>query len=277
MTTIVVGYKGFIGSRVYNFLQMDQFPLIGVSRDVCDLSNRAEVFSFFETVAEPFNIIFCSVIDRGVDNSWSSFQSNIAMVKNCVDCVKKSDLIKSMVYLSSVDVYGASPVLPITENTPSNPRDFYGLAKYVSEIIFSRGLEKVCPVTILRLPGIYDAGGDTRSVVGRYINEAKSKGTVELQGSGAVLRDYVCVSDLCNLIMKVLNRPASGVFNVASGTSFKLTEIVERISAKFDAKIKRSSEDKEGRSYDLVFDVSRLKQNFGIDIRKLSTVLGSGS
>ena len=64
---------------------------------------------------------------------------------------------------------------------------------------------------------------------------------------------------------------------MASGTSFKLTEIVERISAKFDAKIKRSSEDKEGRSYDLVFDVSRLKQNFGIDIRKLSTVLGSGS
>src|SRR4029077_4579449 len=42
--------------------------------------------------------------------------------------------VKTFVFTSSIAVYGASPELPMTEETPAHPEDSYGIAKQAVEL-----------------------------------------------------------------------------------------------------------------------------------------------
>lgn len=250
--------KGFIGSAITRALFEDNIEVHAVSSRECNLLESAQVEAFLRNLPQGSRIVFCAAISRIVEDSYDAFLRNIQMVQNFVSAAARGHL-GGVVYLSSVDVYGRCPTLPITERTLPAPASYYGLSKLACEFLLRRPGALDCPLTILRLPGIYGPGDRGRSVVGRFLNQMEAKGHATIYGDGSVLRDFVEVGDVCQVIRCALAKPFDGVLNVATGTSLPIREVVETLAevGRPSPTIAYESEDVNAAG-DLVFDVGAL-------------------
>ncbi len=157
-------------------------------------------------------------------------------------------------------MYGV-PALPITEQSPINPDTWYGLAKYACEWTLMSSGEVNCPVTILRIPGVYGCLPNDKSVIGTMVGSVLRENRVIINGSGNVLRDYVYVGDLCRLLEVLVPLRFQGVLNAVAGHSRSISDIarlIGKVSGR-DIDIVFNPPD-PSRHFDLVFDNRLLRR-----------------
>jgi nucleoside-diphosphate-sugar epimerase len=137
--------------------------------------------------------------------------------------------ISKIIFISSVEVYGQVPQNPILESNKENPRNLYGLAKYVCEQKFSLKVSSK-KLLILRLPGVYGYGDKFESVIGKFINSAIKKKKIVIKSTGEDKRDFLNVDDFPKILNNLLIDNACGVINVVSGKSLSIKHIAETVS-----------------------------------------------
>jgi UDP-glucose 4-epimerase len=220
-----------------------------------------ELFKSFG--GKPLTIIFLAVVNKDVDNSYSTFLKNVQMTWNFVSAARDVN-VESVVYFSSVDVYGRTPKLPMKETTSINPDTWYGLSKFASEWIVREELGSKFPICLLRIPGIFAKSRKDRSVIGRLIATIQKERKAYIHGDGKLLRDYVFAPDLCEVVERLVTRKASGTFNVATGTSVSLLQILEAIrrELRIDFEVVHLPANTE-RNFDMRYDNSKLSAAIG--------------
>jgi len=203
----------------------------------------------------------CAAIGRTTEDTFSSMNMNCNMMKNIISHHYKNG-IKGIIFLSSVDIYGRPPKrLPITENSYPVADTYYGMSKYVSEKILLKEMSTLCPVTILRLPGVYGYQDRFHSIIGRFINQSLEKNEIVIFGDGLQQRDYIEVTDVCNTIKNFIEKPETTVVNLVTGKSYSLNEVakivcntVSRFNMVTIKHLDQCSED----NFDLIFDNEKL-------------------
>ena len=247
--TLVFGGTGFIGSQILKSCTQSTL----VSRKDYDLLKGG---SFPFDVNEETTIIYAAGIPRSRSNELEDKNNNIAMIKNLVEALKGKEL-KQFIFLSSVEVYGNDPQLPIHENTTLIPHNLYGEGKIECENILK---DEFSELSILRLPGIYgkESSGGFLSLLSKKI-KAKEKFT--LLNNGETLRDFVFVGDLARLICEVVSKNSVGLLNIATGSSISLKEFVKPLEDRLGKGDVHYSHENEGE-FDLVFNTENLKKNF---------------
>ncbi|MDR0580840.1 MAG: NAD(P)-dependent oxidoreductase, partial [Holosporaceae bacterium] len=119
------------------------------------------------------------------------------------------------------------------------------------------------PIAIFRLPGVYGGGDGDRSIIARFYKQNIEAGEITLFSN--VLRDYVYVNDLCELIFENIMSPRQGIFNVATEEGLLLEHIAGLIIKASHTRSKivfipeKASATETG---DLKFDITYLKENF---------------
>ena len=163
---IIIGKEGYIGGALTrHFLSQKSYNIVAPALTECNFLNLLEVKNFFANISyQNCHVVFAAVINKSENDSLHTFLQNVKIVSNFIEGQKVSNL-SSIIFLSSVDVYGRNSVTPITEETKINPDNWYGLSKYVSEWMLASSEENKCPVTILRLPGIYGKSPNDKSVI----------------------------------------------------------------------------------------------------------------
>lgn len=258
---VVIGKNSYIGGRFSDYLAgLGVTNVLSLSSAECNFLALTDVQRFFRSLGrDRCTIIFLAAINKWVDNSYRSFADNSAMVYHLITGSQLVD-INAIVYFSSVDVYGNRPSLPITEQSAINPNSWYALSKYVCEWMLLSAGNVFCPVTVLRIPGIYGRARNDRSVIGTIAAHILNSRPVPLTSGGQVLRDYVFVDDLCRLLYELTARKYNGVLNVATGNSLPMAEIVEKLGDALRMKPHVvSTSGNPDRDFDLVFDTARLK------------------
>jgi nucleoside-diphosphate-sugar epimerase len=256
---VIVGRNSYIGNFFAGYAAARGADVIAVSSADCNFLEAGQVARFFAALGdEPCTIVALAVINKSVENTYRSHLQNLTIVRNLIDGHRLAH-VESMVWFSSVDVYGVRPPLPITEETPVAPDTWYGLAKYSGEWMLGCSGEVACPVTILRIPGIYGPAPNDRSVIGRMVAGIRERRRVVIRGSGRSLRDYVHVGDVAALLEQLIPLRHHGVLNVATGESRTILEIADllRDVLREEFEIVRGEADRE-REFDLVFDNRRL-------------------
>jgi UDP-glucose 4-epimerase len=260
-TVVLLGHSGLIGRVLHALLVTNGWKVVGASTRECDLLDEDRCAAFLGAIHSGCHVVMASVINRWVEDSPSAMTRNIAMMRNV--CAELSvHPPKSLVLLSTVDVYGTSPKLPVNEDTALAPGSYYALGKLACEFL-PKIMNHTFPVTTLRLPGVYGTDPEEASMVARFLRTLAGGGTIMIHGDGSVLRDFVHVADVCEVIRRVLERPQAGVFNVAKGESLTLLEIIQQLAAavgepprlEFDAHNNASAGS-------LVFDTRKLRQAF---------------
>jgi nucleoside-diphosphate-sugar epimerase len=257
---IVIGRRSYLGGHFTEYAQARHPRTISLSSKDCDLLDREQVVRFFRSIGrDRYTIVVFAVINKSVENSFAAFIDNVAMVKNLIDGAALAN-IESLVYLSSVDVYGNRPRIPITEESKINPDTWYGLAKYCCERLLLFSDQVTYPVMVLRIPGVYGNAPRDKSVIGRMVSSVRNGKPVPVSGDGGARRDYVHVDDLCRILDALIPLRCRKIVNIATGQSRPILEMAQVVGTVLRKKfsIERQVADPQ-RDFDLVFDTRTLR------------------
>lgn len=146
--------------------------------------------------------------------------------------------VRTFVFTSSIAVYGASPVLPVTEDTPAHPEDSYGIAKHAIELELRAcrdmfGLDFI----VFRPHNVYgpqqNIGDRYRNVIGIFMNQILQGQPMTIFGDGTQTRAFSEIGDVAPLIAEAIDVPAARnrVFNIGADTPYSLNVLAERVAA----------------------------------------------
>jgi nucleoside-diphosphate-sugar epimerase len=261
---LILGKNSYVGEFLLDHFAAQGAYVSAIGSSDCNFLEAEQVGEFFKSLPKvPLTILFLAVVNKNIRNSYSAFQDNVQMAWNLVSNLRDAN-VESLIYFSSVDVYGRSPKLPMNETTSLDPDTWYGLSKSTSEWIVREELGSKCPTCILRIPGIFGRSSKDRSVIGRLISSIRNEGKVYIDGDGEVLRDYVFAPDLCRVVERLVARKASGTLNLATGTSFPLRQILATIREilAVDFEVVHLPANVE-RNFDMCYDTARLSAALG--------------
>lgn len=155
---------------------------------------------------------------------------NTSITKNLANYANIS-MCKKFIFISSVYVYSGNNTGIFREDLNTKPKDYLGKSKKKSEEILKKIFKKNKHISciILRLFTVY--GPNQRSdqflsVVKKKINSTSK--VIKLR-DGRAFRDYIFIDDVINLIIKIIKKNEDNkydIFNVASGTSYSVRQLV---------------------------------------------------
>ena len=145
----------------------------------------------------------------------------------------------SLVYLSSTRVYSRCPTstsgshdpVAVSEDTPvsvlsSDFSDLYNISKLMGE---SLALTHGRKVKIARLSNVVGMDVSSDNFLISVLREALQTGRVELRTALESAKDYVSVSDVAEILLRLGTEGRHSIYNVASGANTTHREIVTRL------------------------------------------------
>ena len=274
MKILVLGSKGFIGSRLRLHLMKSGFDVWGadVSVDyglknyiVVDPSN-ADFHSIFRS-----NNFECCIncsgaanVSESVTNPKRDYYLNTKLVFDILEAIRIEAPQCKFIQLSSAAVYGNPKKIPVSENQEIKPISPYGWHKYQSELLCKEYSEiyKIQTV-ILRIFSVYGPGLKKQFFWDLYQKCMVNK-SVELFGTGNESRDFIYIEDLVEAI-KILvlkNDLFAEVFNLASGIEITIKEASEIFIKNLEEKHSISFNNivRKGDPLNWCADISKLKK-----------------
>ncbi len=172
-------------------------------------------------------------VPRSIADPITSDEVNVIGTLNVLLAARDAG-VKRVVYASSASVYGNAPALPKVETMRPEPGSPYAVNKMAGEHycqVFTQvyGLETVS----LRYFNVFGPRQDPTSqysaVIPIFISKLLQGQSPVVYGDGLQSRDFTHVSDnvQANLLACVAPDAAGGVFNIASGQSYTLLELLD--------------------------------------------------
>ena len=233
---LITGAGGFIGGNLSAYLEARGFQ---VTRFDISLGNSG--------YPDIFNQDF--VIHLGANSSTTetdlkkildqNFEYSANLYKMC-----EAYEIKFQ-YASSASVYGASKTFK--EDEFCKPLSPYAFSKYMFDCWL---MNQNYPYQGFRYFNVYGLGedkkGDQASPVFKFIKQALSSGEIKIfENSEKYKRDFICVEDVCEVHYRMLNNPASGIFNVGTGNPICFRDVADIVKANAHCEIREMPMPKE--------------------------------
>jgi UDP-glucose 4-epimerase len=151
--------------------------------------------------------------------------------------------VKCFVFTSSIAVYGASPELPMSEETRPHPEDPYGIAKLAVEQELAAckemfGLDYI----IFRPHNVYgerqNIGDKYRNVVGIFMNQILQGKPMSVFGDGTQTRAFSYIGDVAPIIAESINvsEAYNQVFNIGADQPYSVNELAECVAEAMDVR-----------------------------------------
>jgi UDP-glucose 4-epimerase len=146
--------------------------------------------------------------------------------------------VRRFVFTSSVAVYGASPVLPMTEETPPHPEDPYGISKLAVEQDLKASKEMFdLDYIIFRPHNVYgerqNIGDKYRNVVGIFMNQILQNQPMTLFGDGSQTRAFSYIGDVAPILAEAIDVPDAynQIFNIGADQPYTINELAQSVAA----------------------------------------------
>jgi len=220
--TVVLGGSGDIGSVLVARLKENQDSFLAPTSKQVDLTNPGSTENFFSSISEPYSLVFAAFLGGQQGENEQTLELNLLMIENVINFANPS----SLVFLSSMDVYGKNPKLPITENTSTDDSSFYSRAKLLAESKLSQTFAEKIALLVLRLPGVYGGQGPRNAALDRILAKGIKEGLIDVGVGGSLLRDWIYSSELARFLIEWLSKPTSGTFNFATGESWTINRYI---------------------------------------------------
>lgn len=249
---LVTGGAGFIGSHLVEELVKkgakvtildnfssgninnlkNVFPYINILYgDVTNTFTCANATTNKEIV---FHLAALVSVDYSIKNPSLCYAINIKGTRNLLEACKKNN-VKAFIFSSSAAVYGNKNSSCKETDTP-NPQSPYAISKLESEKLCKEYSEKyLISTTCLRYFNVYgerqNPNGDYAAVVAKFKYNLENNLPITIFGDGKQTRDFVHVSKVveANLQMGTKSNLNGEIFNIASGTSINLFELIEQL------------------------------------------------
>src|SRR5262249_30727829 len=146
--------------------------------------------------------------------------------------------VPRLLYASSMQVYGATDLVPTPEDAPCRPASYYGITKYAAERYIHATAERVDLDFEFRGPSfrMYNVFGPRQAlnnpyqgVLGIFLGTLLRGEPLTIFGDGEQSRDFVYVGDVADAWLRAVGHPASygRVFNLGSGRETSINRLAD--------------------------------------------------
>lgn len=219
---LITGANGFIGSLLRKQLPKEVYAVTALTRNEGDINQSTTWQS-----VPACDVVIHLASQTFVPDSWHNpaqfiKTSSIGTLQTLEYCRKTGAAI---IYISSY-LYGNPAVLPIPESAPLFTPNPYALSKKTAEDFcrFYHDCFQV-PVTILRPFNLYGEGQNTSFLIPMLIDQALNKQAFHVKDL-LPKRDYLHISDFIDALIACIPLRGFHLFNVGSGTSYSVEEII---------------------------------------------------
>lgn len=295
-TVLVTGGAGFIGSHIVDKLIEKNHTVIVVDnlvsgnrknlpKDVAfikaDIQNSGELENIFKTntIDTVFHLAGQPSIVNSFADPYTDVNTNFVGTINVLMAAQKYH-VKRFVFASSMTIYGNAKDIPITEDSPAVPINYYGVAKFAAErflhITAQRiDIENPIKVTSLRMFNVYGSRQSLtnpyQGVLAIFIGNVLRNEPISIFGDGKQSRDFVFVEDVAQTWVDCIDNEKSfgEVLNIGYGKKTTITSLAKAV-------VKACGQDpltypihykpqRPGDQHDIAADISRAKEILGFD------------
>jgi UDP-glucose 4-epimerase len=264
MAILVLGGAGYIGSHAVDQLITKGYQVVVVDNlltghrqavhsdatfyegDIRDKTFLQGVFEK-ETIDGVIHFAASSLVGESVEKPLKYFNNNVYGMQILLEVMKEND-VKNIVFSSTAATYGEPEQSPITEETPTNPKNPYGESKLMMEKMM-RWCDEAYGMKYVALRYFNVAGAKADSSIGEDHDPETHLVPIILQVAlgqrqelaifgddydtpdGTCIRDYVHVEDLIAahiLALEYLKKGNdSNFFNLGSNNGYSVKEMLD--------------------------------------------------
>lgn len=285
MHILVTGGLGNLGSWITRALVQSGNQVSTLSSRNRDVLNELNFERLFASVSDADQlasvlsgkqfdaIIHLASVNEGNVEGYPrlAFEVNTWGTRCLLDWAAKQDKRPHFIYFSTFHAYGLSNGV-IDEQTELKPRHDYGTTHlfaeyYVQQVALTNGLG----YTTFRLTNSYGVPLDADSskwylVLNDLCKSAVFNGEIRLGSNGKPVRDFVAMADVCDVVLKCLDKgPANTVFNLGGGKTYQMLDVAQTVhqammlSTGLDIAIKVNEADKTQYDQELEVKINKLQ------------------
>ena len=169
---------------------------------------------------------------------------NIAPVRALLRAAAKADVPPTIVFASTVTIFGPKHANPADERTPDNPCSVYDRHKAVCETLLRQatasGALRACT---LRLANVYGSGGGSvnsnRGILNVMMRRAVNGEPLTVYGEGTYVRDFMHLDDVVDAFARAVDAGPDvcdgSHYVIATGRGTSLAEAYRLIAAAAEA------------------------------------------
>ena len=135
--------------------------------------------------------------------------------------------VQSLIYISGVHVIGRPIQHPIAEDHPANPPTAYHAAKLFGEHLTRLAGETGLAGITLRLTSPVGPGMIDNRIFPIFVKRARANEPLHLAGRGLRQQNYVDVRDAAAAVASCLQKPETGLFNIAGRSATSNLELAQ--------------------------------------------------
>ena len=280
---LVTGGAGFIGTNVAKYaiksgirvtvidwatlpleksIEFNELGINYLQYDIRDLDKLNTINGEFDSI---IHLAAQVSVPKSFSHQKETEEINIQGTKNVISLGKKLG-VKRFILASSSAVYGDCGVMPLTENSTGTLLSPYAETKYVNEMIIKDEFDNGNEFLALRFFNVYGPGQNANSqyaaVIPKFLQLVKEKKPITIYGDGKQSRDFVHVSEVSRLLISLSIEkwlsPIQHVFNIGTGQSHTISQLVEMIMDVSDEKTNLEIQYGEERSGDILHSVASI-------------------
>jgi nucleoside-diphosphate-sugar epimerase len=285
---LITGVSGFIGSHFLRKVVEGKEEIVCISRNPAKIATRnpgkririikwdissmdeyhtLRLNSELEGITHAFHIAGLMPNHINRNNANLFYLHNLTGTINLIKSLTGS--IRWFCFLSTIDVYGSSPQNPIRETTLTAPGTYYGTSKLAAEDFLRVYCEKNnIKLAILRTTQVYGPQDTSaKKLIPASVKRALQGEPIEIYGKGNDERDYLYAEDLAEALLSAKESEAEGIFNIATGTSHTILDVVEKIMNITDSSCPVSFKPAVKAKSQLCFDLKYSQEKLGFKAR----------
>jgi UDP-glucose 4-epimerase len=252
---LVTGGLGFIGSNLATRLLADGATVTlcdamsegygGNPANIAEIRGRVEVdtsdvrdAAAMERLVAGRDVVFHLAAQvshvMSMSNPYPDIDINIKGTAVVLEACRKKNPRAVVVRSGTRGQYGPAVKLPVSEETPSDPRGIYEISQLSSEMI-CRTYTRIHGIRTvpLRLTNVYGPRAQMRhsqfGVVNWFVRLALEANPIPIFGSGKILRDFLYVDDCVEALVEAAASPAAvgEILNVGHDRPSTFLEVAE--------------------------------------------------
>ncbi len=285
---LVTGCSGFLASHLLKLLQQeDRNKIFGITEvpgfiypDVevfqVDIRRRDDIAQMLDIIRPDVTFHLAAVANVGFawKNPQLTYDVNFMGTSNLLEALQASASDSRLLLMSSAEVYQTGGDEPIAENSPTVCQSPYALSKLAMEMLgdlYWRAFAmNVCKIRAFNFTG---PGQDSKFVASDFANqiakiERGERPPVIRVGNLAAIRDFSDVRDVARYLQVIGGNSAGGeVFNLCSGRSFSIRQVLDILLAQARVPIRVEVDSNKFRPLDnpvLSGDPSLIRRRFDL-------------
>ncbi len=254
MKIVITGGLGFIGQNLAHFIRrtsnecelhcidwLEDAPkasqaLFDSSTTGCFASD--ELGDLYKDADVVIHLAATTTVQESINDPYRSFENNVIKTQKLLDHLRDVAPNTHFVFASTGGAIIGEHDGAIDETIAAKPVSPYGATKLAVEGLLSAYSGSFgMATTALRFSNVYGPNSAQKtSVVAEFCKAYLQTGQLQVNGDGLQTRDYIYVDDICDALWRVVQRRATGTFQLGTGVGTSILELVSVLKSLDDTK-----------------------------------------